>query len=59
MQVGCEWSILTTLLLIEATTNLNNQPVGINWLDGGAETPLMAFLNGSASDVAIRNTTNQ
>ena len=43
----------------EATTNLNNQPVGINWLDGGAQAPLMAFLNGSASDVVISNTTNQ
>jgi len=46
-------------VLTEATTNLNNQPVGINWLDGGAQAPLMAFLNGSASGVVISNTTNQ
>ncbi|KAB5559623.1 hypothetical protein GE09DRAFT_1113622 [Coniochaeta sp. 2T2.1] len=43
----------------KATTNLNNQPIGINWLDGGAEAPLLAFLNGSASVVAINNATNQ
>ncbi|KAL7931221.1 hypothetical protein V8C35DRAFT_119822 [Trichoderma chlorosporum] len=43
----------------KATTNLNNQPVGIDWLDGGATGPLMAFLNGSANSVNIDNSTNQ
>lgn len=43
----------------KATTNLNNQPVGINWLDGGATGPLLSFLNGSANSVNINNSTNQ
>ncbi|UKZ94127.1 uncharacterized protein TrAFT101_009014 [Trichoderma asperellum] len=43
----------------QATTNLNNQPVGINWLDGGATAPLLSFLNGSTNSVNINNSTNQ
>lgn len=41
------------------STNLNNQPVGINWLDGGDSAPLRAFLNGSTDQVAIEEKTNQ
>ncbi|KAH0493775.1 hypothetical protein TgHK011_000426 [Trichoderma gracile] len=43
----------------KATTNLNNQPVGIDWLDGGATGPLLSFLNGSTSSVEIDKSTNQ
>ncbi|KAL6911022.1 hypothetical protein GGI43DRAFT_34001 [Trichoderma evansii] len=43
----------------KATTNLNNQPVGIDWLDGGATGPLLSFLNGSTNSVNINNSTNQ
>ncbi|KAK1237629.1 hypothetical protein MKX07_006757 [Trichoderma sp. CBMAI-0711] len=43
----------------KATTNLNNQPVGIDWLDGGATGPLLSFLNGSTSTVDIDKSTNQ
>ncbi|KAH8802513.1 hypothetical protein F5884DRAFT_473714 [Xylogone sp. PMI_703] len=43
----------------KATTNLNNQPVGINWLDGGAQAPLMSFLDGDTDNVVIANTTNE
>ncbi|EHK27441.1 uncharacterized protein TRIVIDRAFT_34285 [Trichoderma virens Gv29-8] len=43
----------------KATTNLNNQPVGIDWLDGGATGPLMSFLNGSSNSVNIDTSTNQ
>jgi hypothetical protein len=45
----------------KASTNLNNQPVGINWLDGGGVQPLNNFLT-SGSETAIQfstNTTNQ
>lgn len=44
---------------VEATTNLNNQPVGIDWLDGGATGPLLSFLNGSSNTVDIDKSTNQ
>ncbi|PTB62802.1 hypothetical protein BBK36DRAFT_1162584 [Trichoderma citrinoviride] len=43
----------------KATTNLNNQPVGIDWLDGGATGPLLSFLNGSTGSVEIDKSTNQ
>ncbi|PNP55134.1 hypothetical protein THARTR1_04823 [Trichoderma harzianum] len=43
----------------KATTNLNNQPVGIDWLDGGATGPLKSFLNGSSNSVDIDKSTNQ
>jgi hypothetical protein len=42
-----------------ASTNLNNQPVGINWLDDGALDPLYTFLSGQSPIVISANTTNQ
>lgn len=41
------------------STNLNNQAVGIDWLDDGGLDPLYAFLNGSTDTVMLTNTTNQ
>lgn len=41
------------------STNLNNQAVGINWLDDGGLDPLHAYLNGSTAMVMLTNTTNQ
>lgn len=41
------------------STNLNNQPVGVDWLDGGGIQPLHSFLNGSTPNVTIANTTNE
>lgn len=41
------------------STNLNNQAVGINWLDGGAEQPLFSYLTGATQDIIIGNTTNE
>jgi hypothetical protein len=43
----------------KASTNLNNQPVGVNWLDGGGLDPLYRFLSGQTSSIEIANTTNQ
>ncbi|QLI73106.1 uncharacterized protein G6M90_00g104230 [Metarhizium brunneum] len=43
----------------KATTNLNNQAVGVDWLDGGGTEPLIAFLNGSTKSADIKNGTNQ
>lgn len=41
------------------STNLNDQAVGINWLDDGGLDPLHAYLNGSTSNVTLTNGTNQ
>ncbi|KAI1429664.1 hypothetical protein F5Y12DRAFT_329701 [Xylaria sp. FL1777] len=43
----------------KATTNLNNQAVGINWLDDGAQEPLMAFLNGTTDTVELDGQKNE
>lgn len=42
-----------------ASTNVNNAPIGINWLDGGGTEPLSDFLTGTTSDLVLGNTTNQ
>jgi len=57
--VGYRELELTVWRRAEATTNLNNQPVGINWLDAGAQEPLQAYLNGSTDSVVIPQTTNE
>ena len=41
------------------STNLNDQAVGINWLDDGGLSPLHSYINGSTSNVMLTNTTNQ
>ena len=41
------------------STNLNNQPVGIDWLDDGGLSPLYAYLSGATPNVVLTNTTNQ
>ncbi len=41
------------------STNLNDQPIGINWLDGGGKAPLQAFLTGQTSSIVMSNTTNE
>ncbi|KAJ6789509.1 hypothetical protein PWT90_07169 [Aphanocladium album] len=41
------------------TTNLNDQPVGVDWLDGGGTQPLIDFITGKSSAVALTNQTNQ
>ncbi|MCJ1283728.1 hypothetical protein MMC26_003059 [Xylographa opegraphella] len=40
------------------STNLNNQPVGIDWLDDGGLDPLYGYLNGLTSSVVLTNTSN-
>lgn len=42
-----------------ASTNLNNQPVGINWLDDGGLTPLSDYLTGKTKSVVLSNSTNE
>jgi hypothetical protein len=41
------------------STNLNNQAVGINWLDGGGTTPLLSFLTGDTQNLTFPNGTNE
>ena len=41
------------------STNLNNQAVGIDWLDDGGLDPLYAYLNGTSETIQLSNTTNQ
>ena len=41
------------------STNLNNQAVGIDWLDDGGLDPLYAYLNDTSETVQLTNTTNQ
>jgi hypothetical protein len=42
-----------------ASTNVNNAPIGINWLDQGGTTPLAAFLAGESEKLALADTSNQ
>lgn len=42
-----------------ASTNLNNQPVGINWLDDGGIQPLVDFMTNKTDTVVLSNTTNE
>ena len=41
------------------STNLNNQPVGIDWLDDGRLIPLYNYLSGATPTVVLKNTTNE
>ncbi|MCJ1305350.1 hypothetical protein MMC08_008164, partial [Hypocenomyce scalaris] len=42
------------------STNLNNQPVGINWLDDGGLDPLYDYLSGKTPNVTFSSdTTNE
>jgi hypothetical protein len=41
------------------STNLNNQAVGIDWLDGGGVRPLYDYLSGATPTVVLANTTNE
>jgi hypothetical protein len=42
-----------------ASTNVNNAPIGINWLDQGGTTPLAAFLAGESQTLILADTSNQ
>jgi hypothetical protein len=41
------------------SSNLNDQPVGINWLDDGGTDPLYSFLSGQTPNVVLTNGTNE
>lgn len=42
-----------------ASTNLNNQAVGINWLDDGGTKPLVDFMSNKTETVVLKNETNE
>lgn len=41
------------------STNLNNQSVSIDWLDGGGTQPLYNFLSGSTSNLTFTSGSNE
>ncbi|KAI9819270.1 MAG: hypothetical protein M1827_007426 [Pycnora praestabilis] len=41
------------------STNLNDQAVGVDWLDNGGLNPLYDFLSNATPNVILSNTTNQ
>lgn len=41
------------------SSNLNGQPVGIDWLDDGGTVPLYNFLSGQAPNLVLTNKSNQ
>ena len=41
------------------TTNSNGYALGVNWLDGGGLDPLYDYTRGAASNLDVRNNTNQ
>lgn len=41
------------------STNLNNQRVGINWLDDGGLAPLANYLSGKTQSVILTNSSNE
>jgi hypothetical protein len=41
------------------STNLNNQPVEIDWLDAGGTEPLYNFLSGSTQNLSFTNGSNE
>ncbi|KAH8590740.1 hypothetical protein B0O99DRAFT_300270 [Bisporella sp. PMI_857] len=42
-----------------ASSNFNDGPTAINWLDGGGSKPFSDFLTGGTPTVIMKNTTNQ
>ncbi|KAI9148256.1 hypothetical protein HJFPF1_12084 [Paramyrothecium foliicola] len=42
-----------------ASTNVNNMPIQINWLDQGGTEPLSKFLTGETDTVVMTNSSNQ
>jgi hypothetical protein len=42
-----------------ASSNVNNAPIGINWLDGGGFDPLTAYLRGQTDDIVLPEGSNQ
>jgi hypothetical protein len=42
-----------------ASTNLNNQPVGVNWLDDGGLAPLSDYLTDQTKSLVLSNSTNE
>lgn len=43
----------------KASSNLNNQAIGINWLDDGGVLPLLDYLAGKTANVTLRPETNE
>lgn len=42
-----------------AISNVNGGPAIVDWLDDGAKTPLLNYLNGVTPNITLHNTTNE
>jgi hypothetical protein len=43
----------------EPSSNVNGNPEAVNWLDAGGVDPLHSFLNGSTSNVTVKDGSNE
>jgi hypothetical protein len=41
------------------SSNVNNGPAAVNWLDGGGTQPLTDFVSGKVANLTLANTTNE
>jgi hypothetical protein len=41
------------------SSNVNNGPAAVNWLDGGGTQPLVDFVSGKTANLTLANTTNE
>jgi len=56
---GADISLLQYFNGSRASTNVNNAPIGINWMDQGGTTPLAAFLAGDTQKLGLAEGSNQ
>jgi hypothetical protein len=56
---GAEINLLQYFNGSRASTNVNNSPIGINWMDQGGTTPLAAFLAGDSQKLGLAESSNQ
>jgi hypothetical protein len=56
---GADINLLQYFNGSRASTNVNNAPIGINWMDQGGPTPLAAFLAGDSQSLALADGSNQ
>jgi hypothetical protein len=41
------------------SSNVNNEPAAVNWLDGGGTQPLVDFVSGKTANLTLADTTNE
>jgi hypothetical protein len=56
---GIDISLLQYFNGSKASTNVNNAPIGITWLDQGGTVPLASFLAGESQTLNLSSSSNQ